>query len=130
MRIIDQLTELLKEAPAFPDQLVPDPDDPGFYDCPLCDGDGTIWKDHVATQQSSAWAGGVQFYGIGHEHLWCENFYLAARKHMPALLAVVKAAEEVLIRIDPHTPLQTDDIHSLIRLGVALAKLNEEGVES
>lgn len=88
-----RLREMMGRAPEFPDK--PLPVDDGYFECPMCNGEGSVSAEEVSDATSSQWPGGVQFYGVGHEHQWCEEFYLEARKHMPALLAVVSAAEQV-----------------------------------
>ncbi len=124
MNILDQLTELMAKAPAFPDQIIEDPDDIGRYECPCCDGEGIVEREWVVCAQSSSWPGGVQFYGIGHEHQWAEQFYLAARTHLPALIAVARAAEEIESVRNQETG-EEDIPDQAYRLGVALESLHE-----
>lgn len=96
---LDRLAELMERAPEFPAEL--QPEDEGTYVCPCCDGEGSISADQVSDAQASGWAGGVQFYGVGHEHLWAQEFYLALRNAGPALVAIARAARELHVADTP-----------------------------
>ena len=95
MTNLAKLKALCVAAPAFPDELVPD-DTAGYYECPCCSGEGAVDREWVTHARSNAWPGGAQFYGVGHEHQWAEQFYLEARKMMPALIAIAEAAQTVI----------------------------------
>ena len=118
MTNLKKLKELMATAPAFPSELVQDEHDKGFYYCPLCEGEGTIGAEQVAHARSNAWAGGVQFYGVGHEHQHAEKFYLTMRNLLPAFIAVAEAADRF---IGDHPPFESDLTKALAELkGVKL----------
>ena len=122
--MLDHLAELLAKAPTFPEDLQPEEEGP--YRCPVCDGEGTVDGEWVAHMRSHNWVGGVQFYGIGEEHKWAEEFYLAARTHFPALLEIAgaaKALDETLCARGYNYVALTADLE---RLHDALAKLPKE----
>ncbi len=94
MTILTALRELAGKATPFPNEQRPS-DEAGYYECPLCDGEGSVPAETVTEMRATNWAGGVQFYGIGHEHQDCEEFYRLCLKMVPALLDVAEAAHRM-----------------------------------
>jgi len=129
MNTLDHLAELLAKAPAFPEDL--QPEEEGSYRCPVCDGEGTVDAEWVTHMRSHNWVGGVQFYGIGEEHKWAEEFYLAARTHFPALLEIARAADKIGQHSGGCERLLTGSITDcdcgVMRLWDASAKLTTKG---
>ncbi|HZX80498.1 MAG TPA: hypothetical protein VFE72_06065, partial [Lysobacter sp.] len=88
-----EVLALLEKATAF-DVETAEHRDIGLHDCPLCDGEGAVEGttytnfDRVAT--------GVQFFGVGNEHVHLERAVLAAyrflREHGAALAAPAQGA--------------------------------------
>lgn len=121
---LDRLAELMERAPEFPAEL--QPEDEGTYACPCCDGEGSISADQVSDAQASGWAGGVQFYGVGHEHLWAQEFYLALRNAGPALVAIARAAKKLhdsLDNAERHEAIGEDRLDLMDELHAAFARL-------
>jgi hypothetical protein len=98
--IIAKLRAVGKALPVWPEAELKDNTFELYYDCPLCGGEGTLPGELCGDKAAMSWAGGVQFYGIGAEHVQCEVFYNAARDNWDALLDVVEAARAALKRAD------------------------------
>ena len=96
----DQLETLKKAALAATPQNLDSAEiinrEPGLVDCPTCGGDGYA-QFHADYCNYDGHALGVQFYGIGPEHLAAEAYFRAAS---PAVvLALIERVERAESRI-------------------------------
>lgn len=93
---LDRLSELIALVPDYA-SMAKDPDKHGYYDCPLCDGEGYIEGSVVLRSGSRdkhpvAEAYGVQCFGIGDDHLLLNELIPMALHHLPALIASARAS--------------------------------------
>lgn len=98
MNRLEELKALLTQAGKWPTEPQTDGTD-GFYNCPVCDGDGTVDAEFV----KSAHAGctGVQIYGIGDQMTAMEKLLpLLFTDYLPQLIAVAEAAKVMLNKMD------------------------------
>ena len=64
--------------------------DDGTYECPFCGGEGEV--DGESYTNFDKVAIGVQFFGVGSEHVRAEKLYRALIEHVPRLLDLVDPA--------------------------------------
>lgn len=77
----------------------------GCFYCPVCDGSGEIEAIHDYCNYDGVPLG-VQFYGIGSEHVAAENYFRAATPAVVlALIEQLEAAEAGLKRRDAQEPV-------------------------
>jgi len=69
----------------------------GWIECPSCCGEGNLEIDNDYCNYDSA-ALGVQFYGIGEEHINAEAYYRAANP--VAVLALIGEVAELTKRLE------------------------------
>lgn len=78
-----------------------------WCDCPLCDGDGELKVESDYLNYDGV-ALGVQFYGIGPEHIAAEAFYRAANPAtVLAMSARIEELEAELHRVTTEPPTGT-----------------------
>jgi hypothetical protein len=62
-----------------------------IYECPFCTGEGYV--DCATFTNYDHCAIGVQFFGIGAEHLRAEQLYRGMIQHVPRLLDLIEPAQ-------------------------------------
>jgi hypothetical protein len=93
MNKLEELKALMATAGKWPTEPQTDGTD-GFYNCPVCDGEGTVDAEFV--KRAHAGCTGVQIYGIGDQMAAMEKLLpLLFTDYLPKLIAVAEAAKEV-----------------------------------
>lgn len=72
-----------------------------WIECPVCQGEGEVHSVDYCNIDGKAL--GVQFYGIGEEHLVHEKLWIAAVNALPALLAELDGLRAEVERLRPYT---------------------------
>jgi hypothetical protein len=108
----------------------------GSYDCPCCEGEGTV--DGKTFTNFDGFAVGVQFFGVGDEFAKYEAFFRAANpENITALLdtierqaaeierlwgALVAKADEGMLVLETLAKMTPDRAHRHVREGLSIAR--------
>jgi len=90
---IAQIEALHSAAGKWPSDPVPDGIVSGYYECPACNGEGSV--DAELVSRMHAGLVGVQVYGIGDQMAAMEKLLPLMIESLPSLIAYIRALEKV-----------------------------------
>lgn len=79
--------------------LTEDPQGSGYFECPMCGGEGGLESDYVKNFDTTK-AAGVQIYGIGDDLLQLEDFVKKSFADIPYLLEQLEEALRKIERLE------------------------------